>query len=380
MDLIISTLGSSLWSILSYIVPFVGVLTVIVFFHELGHFLVARWCGVRVEAFSVGFGHEIIGWTDKHQTRWKIGWLPLGGYVKFEGDANAASLPSAEARSEHAQASPGDFHGKAVWQRALVVVAGPAANFILSIVIFAASFAIVGIPISEPLVDQVMPGSPAAVAGFKPGDLIVSIDGRKIRSFTEVQDIIRGSAGVPVDITVKRDGKSLPLKVTPSRVEVDNLLGGKTPIGRLGVSRNEAADFHYVRQSPIEAASMAVTKTADVSMQLLGYVRGILMGRRSADQLSGPIGIARMTRVVAANSIAQLVQLVAMLSISIGLINLFPIPMLDGGHLLYYAIEAVRGKPLGQAAQEMGFKVGLFLVLALMLVTTFHDLSQISPF
>lgn len=380
MDLVLGTLGSSLWSSLSYVIPFVGVLTVIVFFHELGHFLVARWCGVRVEAFSVGFGREILGWTDKHETRWKIGWLPLGGYVKFEGDANAASLPSADARREHADTSPGDFHGKTVWQRALVVVAGPAANFILSIVIFAASFAIVGIPISEPRVDQVMPGSPAAEAGFKPGDIILAIDGREIRSFTEVQDIIRGSAGVPVDITVKRDGQPLPLKVTPTRIEVDNLLGGKTPIGRLGVSRNEVTDFRYERQSPVEAVSMAVTKTADVSLQLLGYIRGIVMGRQSADQLAGPIGIARMTKVVAANSFAQLVQLVAMLSISIGLINLFPIPMLDGGHLLYYAIEAVRGKPLGQAAQEMGFKVGLFLVLALMLVTTFHDLSQISPF
>ena len=380
MDLVLATLGSSLWSTLSYIVPFVGVLTVIVFFHELGHFAVARWCGVRVEAFSVGFGREIIGWNDKHETRWKIGWLPLGGYVKFEGDANAASLPSAEARSEHAEASPGDFHGKAVWKRALVVVAGPAANFILSIVIFAASFAIVGIPISEPKIDQVEAGSAAAKAGFKPGDVIVAIDGRKIRSFAEVQDIIVGKAGVTVDITVKRDGQTLPLKATPTSTDVTNILGEKTPIGRLGVSRNETADFHYERQSPIQAVNLAVTKTADVSMQLLGYIRGIVMGRQSANQLAGPIGIARMTQAVAANSFAQLVQLVAMLSISIGLINLFPIPMLDGGHLLYYAIEAVRGKPLGQAAQEMGFKVGLFLVLALMLVTTFHDLSQISPF
>ncbi len=380
MDLVLGTLGTSIWSFLSYVVPFVVVLTVIVFFHELGHFLVARWCRVGIEAFSVGFGREIVGWTDRHGTRWKIGWLPLGGYVKFEGDSNAASLPSAEARHEHAVASPGDFHGKPVWQRALVVVAGPVANFILAIVIFAAAYAIVGVPISEPKIDQIMPGSAAADAGFKQGDVILAIDGRKIRSFAEVQKVISESAGVKLAITVEREGQNVPLTVTPKRVEVNDGLGGKIAIGRLGVSRADATPPHYERQSPVQAVGMAFAETRDVSSRLLGYIRGIIMGRQSADQLSGPIGIARMTKQVAAVSFDGLVQLVAVLSISIGLINLFPIPMLDGGHLVYYAIEVVRGKPLGQAAQEMGFKLGLFLVLALMLVATFNDLSRLKLF
>ncbi len=380
MHLVLATLGSSLWTPLSYVIPFVLVLTVIVFFHELGHFLVARWCGVAIEAFSIGFGREIFGWTDRHGTRWKIAWLPLGGYVKFEGDANAASLPSAEARREHASASPGDFHGKPVWQRALVVVAGPVANFILAIVIFSAAYAIVGVPISEPKIDQVMPDSAAQEAGFLHSDVIKSIDGKKIRSFNEVQKVISESAGVKLSVTVERDGKMVPLFVTPKRIEVDDGLGGKIAIGRLGVSRTDVVAPHYERQSPVEAVSLAVGETRDVSARLLSYIRGIIMGRQSADQLSGPIGIARMTRQVAAVSFDGLVQLVAVLSISIGLINLFPIPMLDGGHLVYYAIEVVRGKPLGQAAQEMGFKLGLFLVLALMLVATFNDLSRLKLF
>jgi len=380
MHLVLATLGTSLGTFLSYVIPFVLVLTVIVFFHELGHFLVARWCGVTIEAFSIGFGREIFGWTDRYGTRWKIAWLPLGGYVKFEGDANAASLPSSEARRDHASTSPGDFHGKPVWQRALVVVAGPVANFILAIVIFSAAYAIVGVPISEPKIDQVMPNSAAQEAGFKHGDVIKAIDGEKIRSFNEVQKIIAESAGVKLKVTVERDGQMVPLDVTPRRVEVDDGLGGKIAIGRLGVSRTDAVAPHYERQSPVQAVVLAVSETRDVSARLLGYIRGIVMGRQSTDQLSGPIGIARMTRQVAAVSFDGLVQLVAVLSISIGLINLFPIPMLDGGHLVYYAIEVVRGKPLGQAAQEMGFKLGLFLVLALMLVATFNDLSRLKLF
>jgi regulator of sigma E protease len=379
MDLVLGALGTSVGSFLSYVVPFLVVLTIIVFFHELGHFLVARWCRVGVEVFSVGFGREVVGWTDRKGTRWKIGWLPLGGYVKFEGDANAASLPSAD-RREHAKASPGDFHGKPVWQRAMVVAAGPAANFILSVVIFAAAFATAGVPVNEPRVDQVMSGSAAEQAGFQPGDVIVSIDGRKIASFTEVQKIVSDSAGVALSVAVERGGSQVVLQVTPTVAEVPDGLGGTLRIGRLGISRTDTSDFRYERKAPLEALGLALIETRDVSARLLSYIRGIVMGRHSADQLAGPIGIARITKEVAAVSFSGLVQLVAVLSISIGLINLFPIPMLDGGHLLYYAIEVVRGKPLGQEAQEMGFKLGLFLVLALMLVATFNDLSRFNLF
>lgn len=373
---ILDTALAPILSFMSYALPFLAVLTVIIFIHELGHFLVARWCGVNVDTFSVGFGRELVGWTDRRGTRWKIGWLPLGGYVKFQGDANAASLQDAG----QAPGRPGDFHGASVGRRAAIVAAGPAANFLLAIAIFTASFTLIGVPVSMPVIDEVRSGSAAEAAGLRPGDVIRRIDGRDIVSFTDIQRLVADRAGQELTIVIERNGQRLEVKATPQITEVPDGTGGTIRMGLLGISRNIAEDLRYEKKDPGEAAVLAVQETWFVIERSLAYVKGVLLGRESADQLAGPLRIAQVSGQAAAISLAALFHLGAVLSVSIGLINLFPIPMLDGGHLLYYAIEVVRGRPLGQNAQELGFKVGLALVLMLMLVATWNDLLRLNLF
>jgi len=361
---------------LSYGLPFLAVLTLIVFIHELGHFLVARWCGVNVETFSVGFGRAIAGWFDRKGTYWKIGWIPLGGYVKFQGDANAASLPADSA----APGKPGDFHTTSVARRAAIVVAGPLANFLLAIAIFAASFAIVGMPISPPVVEEVRAGSAAEAVGILPGDRVTSIDGNEIVSFTEIQRRVADRAGQELAITIERDGREIAMRVTPQMTEIPDSLGGTMRVGLLGISKDVSEDLVYERKNPIEAIGLGVSETYFVIERTLAYVKGMILGQVSPDQLAGPLGIAQISGQAASISLAALFHLAAVLSVSIGLINLFPIPMLDGGHLVFYAVEAVRGKPLAQNVQELGFKVGLGLVLMLMLMATWNDITRLSLF
>jgi regulator of sigma E protease len=361
---------------LSYGLPFLAVLTLIVFIHELGHFLVARWCGVNVETFSVGFGHAITGWFDRKGTHWKIGWIPLGGYVKFQGDANAASLPA----DSEGSSKPGDFHTTSVARRAAIVVAGPMANFLLAIAIFAATFAIVGVPISPPVVEEVRAGSAAEAAGIQPGDRVTNIDGNEITSFTEIQRRVADRAGQELAITIERDGREIAFRVTPLMTEVPDSLGGTIRVGLLGISKNVSEDLVYERKNPIEAIGLGISETYFVIERTLSYVKGMILGQVSPDQLAGPLGIAQISGQAASISLAALFHLAAVLSVSIGLINLFPIPMLDGGHLVFYAVEAVRGKPLAQNVQELGFKVGLGLVLMLMLMATWNDIARLSLF
>ncbi len=378
MEFLTSAFGQ-LIAFLSYIVPFLGLLTVIVFIHELGHFLVGRYFKVGIETFSIGFGKEITGWYDRYGTRWRLAWLPLGGYVKFEGDANAASMPDID-EIEAAKDNPRSFHGKPLYQRAAIVAAGPIANFILAIFIYTMMFSIAGVPVSAPVIDVVKQDSAAEQAGLKAGDRIVEIDGSKINSFTQIQRLVSTRPGEEFTIVIKRNEELIPLKITPRLVEVDDGSGGKMKIGLLGIQRNISGDLVFEKKTPGEAVSLAVKETWFVISQSLGYVKNMIIGKQSTDQLAGPIRIAQVTGQVAAVSLAALVQLGAVLSISIGLINLFPIPILDGGHLLYYAIEAVRGKPLGKNAQEMGFKMGFALVITLMLVATWNDLSRLNLF
>ncbi len=381
MDLILAIV-ESVQSFLSYAVPFLFVLTVIVFFHELGHFAVARWCGVSVETFSIGFGPEIWGFVDKKNTRWKLSWIPLGGYVKFSGDDNEASIPDRKKlESMSPEEREGNFHAKKLWQRAAVVAAGPIANFILAIVIFAFIYAVVGRQIIAPRVDDVQANSAAAEAGFKVDDVIIAIGSKKIESFSDMQRIISTSADKELEITINRDGSLMTLAATPRRKEITDRFGNVYRIGLLGISRNAAKDeVRFERADPLTAIRMGTEETWFMIVRTMEYLGDIIAGREEADQLGGPLRIAQVSGQVATIGFIALLNLAALLSVNIGLINLFPVPMLDGGHLMYYGIEALRGKPLSERVQDFGFKIGMALVLMLMVFATWNDLVNFSVF
>jgi regulator of sigma E protease len=366
--------------VVAYVIPFLFVLSLVVFFHELGHFLVARWCGVRVLVFSIGFGPEIVGFNDRHGTRWKISAIPLGGFVKFFGDENAASVPdSARLAVMDADERAHSFMFQPVAKRAAIVVAGPLANFLLAIVIFAGVFMLYGKQTMSARVDSVQADSAAAEAGFKAGDLVVAINGRPIENFTEMQRIVGANAGEPLAITVDREGNQLVLKATPALKEVKDNFGNVQRVGILGISRSMAPeDLKLHPVAPPQAVVLAVQETWSVIERTLGYIGGVIAGREAANQLGGPIRIAQMSGQVASFGFVPLIQLAAVLSVSIGLLNLFPIPLLDGGHLLFYLIEGVRGRPLSERAQEMGFRIGLAIVLMLMIFATFNDIVHLA--
>ena len=373
----LQALGSD---VVRYLVPFVFVLSVVVFFHELGHFLVARLCGVRILAFSIGFGPEIAGFHDRHGTRWKIAAIPLGGYVKFFGDESAASTPD-KARISNMDAAERaeSFIFQPVAKRAAIVVAGPLANFLLAIVIFSGIFMLFGMQTMSPRVDEVQPNSPAATAGFQAGDLVLSIDGQKIDSFADMQRIVSDSAGDRLDIKVERNGKEVDLKATPELREEKDLFGNVHRIGLLGIRRSPApGDVKYQPVSPPRAVWLGMQETWFVVDKTLNYIGKVIIGRESANQLGGPIRIAQMSGQVASIGLAALIHMAAVLSVSIGLLNLFPIPLLDGGHLLFYSIEAMRGRPLSERAQEVGFRIGFAIVLMLMIFATFNDIVHLA--
>ncbi|WP_150524867.1 RIP metalloprotease RseP [Roseibium sediminis] len=366
--------------VIGYIIPFLFVLTIVVFFHELGHFLVARWCKVKVDAFSVGFGKELIGFTDRHGTRWKLSLIPLGGYVKFAGDENAASVPDRERilqMSEEERSTA--FIAKPVWQRAAVVAAGPFANFLLSIVIFAMIFLSFGKMVTLPVVDSVRAGSAAEVAGLQTGDRILAVDGVSVETFNQLQRIVSASAGVPLVLDVERGEHLLNMTVTPELREITDNFGNKQRVGLLGVTRSIEQDTLINKNfGPVEAVTEGVNETVFIAERTLSYLWGVISGREAADQLGGPIRVAQVSGQVATQGIVPLLSLAAVLSISIGLLNLMPVPMLDGGHLVYYAAEAVRGKPLSERVQDMGFRIGLGLVLLLMVFATWNDVLHLS--
>jgi len=366
--------------VVAYIIPFLFVLSLVVFFHELGHFLVARWCGVRVLVFSIGFGPEIVGFNDRHGTRWKISAIPLGGFVKFFGDENAASVPdSARLAVMDADERAHSFMFQPVAKRAAIVIAGPLANFLLAIVIFAGVFMLYGKQTMSARVDSVQADSAAAEAGFKAGDVVVAINGRPIENFTEMQRIVGSSAGEMLAVTVDRDGSQLVLNAKPALKEVKDNFGNVQRVGILGISRSMAPeDLKLHPVAPPQAVVLAVQETWSVIERTLGYIGGVIAGREAANQLGGPIRIAQMSGQVASFGFVPLIQLAAVLSVSIGLLNLFPIPLLDGGHLLFYLIEGVRGRPLSERAQEVGFRIGLAIVLMLMIFATFNDIVHLA--
>jgi len=373
----LSALGGGL---VGYVVPFLFVLTIVVFFHELGHFLMARWCGIKVLVFSIGFGPEIAGFYDRYGTRWKISAIPLGGYVKFFGDENAASVPDQAASATMTEAEKKDsFQFQPVGSRALVVAAGPVANFLLAIAIFAGIFMTVGKQTTSARVDTVQPGSAAQTAGFKPGDLVLTINGEKIESFSDMQRIVSISAGAPLTIEVERDNAQVTLKAVPQLKELKDNFGNVHRLGVLGISRSMApGDIKTEKAPPLRAIVMGAQETWFVVDRTLSYITGVFAGREAADQLGGPIRIAQVSGQVATAGFAPLIHLTAVLSVSIGLLNLFPIPLLDGGHLLFYAIETIRGRPLSERAQELGFRIGLAIVLMLMIFATFNDILHLA--
>ena len=366
--------------VLGYLIPFLFVLTVVVFFHELGHFLVARWCGVRVLVFSIGFGPELFGFHDRHNTRWKLCAIPLGGYVKFFGDDNAASVPdqaAIAAMSEDERRH--SFIHQPVGRRAAIVVAGPAANFVLAIAIFAALFMVFGKPSTSPRVDAIQPGSAAEAAGFKPGDLVLSINGRPVESFPDMQQIVSTSAGEALTFEVDRGGSRVTLKAVPALKESKDRFGNVHRIGVLGITRSPSPDdTNFQPVGPFKAIELGAQRTWFVVERTLSYIGGVISGREAADQLGGPIRIAQVSGQVASEGLPSLFSLTAVLSVSIGLLNLFPVPLLDGGHLLFYGIEAVRGKPLSERAQEVGFRIGLAIVVMLMIFATYNDILHLA--
>jgi regulator of sigma E protease len=363
-----------------YIAPFMFVIIIVVFFHELGHFLVARLCGIKVMAFSFGFGPEIVGFNDRYGTRWKISAVPLGGFVKFYGDDNAASAPDHRAMAEMSEAEKKDsFVFQPVASRLAVVAAGPLANFVLAIVIFASIFMIIGKQTTSARVDTVVPASAAAAAGFKPGDLVTAIDGEKIESFADMQRIVSVSAGEPMTIEVERANALVTLKATPQLKEIKDHFGNVHRLGVLGISRSMApGDIKTQKMGPVDAVVEGAKETWFIVDRTFGFIGGVFTGREDAKELGGPIRIAQVSGQVATAGLVPLIHLVGVLSVSIGLLNLFPIPLLDGGHLLFYGIEAVRGRPLSERAQEMGFRIGLALVLMLMIFATFNDILHLA--
>lgn len=365
--------------LLGYLLPFLFVLTLVVFVHELGHFLVGRWCGVDVKTFSIGFGRELFGFNDRHGTRWRFAVIPLGGYVKFSGDADATSSTTSDSlatmsREEHERSFP----AQSIGERAVIVAAGPIANFLLAILIFGGTAYFLGKPVLAPRVDAVTVGGAAARAGLQSGDLIQLVDGREVKSFADLQRAISIRPGETFPITVERGGTAVVLSVTPDLVETSSPLG-KQRLGIIGVQASaKPEDWTTQHFSLGQSVMLGLSETWFVVERTYDYIAKLIKGKESTDQLSGPIRIAQVSGMVASSGgLLALINLAALLSVSIGLMNLFPVPMLDGGHLLFYAIEAVRGKPLSERAQELGFRVGLGLVLMLMLFVTWNDLVHV---
>ncbi|MSO68884.1 MAG: RIP metalloprotease RseP [Alphaproteobacteria bacterium] len=364
---------SSIWG---YAWPFLATITVIVFVHELGHYLVARANGVRIEVFSIGFGPELFGFRDSHGTRWKLSLLPLGGYVKFFGDANVASgakdpatfVPIEEDRRV-------SFYHKRVGQRAAVVVGGPLGNFVFAIIVFAFLFGFVGERYTAPDIVDVLPGGAAESAGIKPGDRLIAIQGQPVERFEDLQSVVETNPGTPLSIVVRRGEAEIALTAIPELTQVTDGFGGTRQIGRLGVKGGQVA-FREVGTG--EAMWGAVRETFTIAISTLKAVGQMISGSRSTEELGGPIQIGRMSGEIAKDgAFFSLIYFMAILSINLGLINLFPVPMLDGGHLIFYVWEAIAGRPLKPRVQEIGMRVGFVLVIALMVWVTSKDLIRL---
>ncbi|MEO8813399.1 MAG: M50 family metallopeptidase, partial [Caulobacteraceae bacterium] len=381
--------------------PFLLVVTVIVTIHELGHFLTAKAFGVAIDRFSIGFGRPIAMRRDRSGVEWRIGWLPLGGYVKFAGDGNAAGVPdgtdlaAARARivaQEGAGAEAKYMPFKPLWQRALIVAAGPGANFVLAAALFSFFFGAFGEPVTSTRVDEVVPGGAAAAAGFQAGDTVLTADGRPMASFQDLQYYVQYRAGTPIDFGVRRGGTVLHMTARPTLARESSPFGGRQDVGRLGLA---ARGGELRRFGPLQAVRAGVSKTWEVTATTVFYLGRIVTGKVGADQLHSFVGIAHASGSMTKDAVAAahdariswlvaaayfLIQLAALMSVSVGILNLLPIPVLDGGHLLFYAYESIARRPVGARAQAAGYRVGLALLVGLMLFATWNDLQQLRVF
>jgi len=364
------------------VLAFLAVLGPLVFIHELGHYLVGRWFGVKAETFSIGFGREIFGWADKRGTRWKVGWLPLGGYVKFAGDMNPASTPSDEWLKLPAEERNQTFQAKPVWQRFLIVAAGPATNFIFAILGFMAIFAFIGYPTGTATVAQVTPNSAAERAGIAPGDTIVEVNGNSIETFVDLQSYVRLRPAEQMNVVLERDGARRSVALTSDEREISDEFGNKARIGQLGIAGAQALGDGAGREHlPVhQLAGAAVETTWDTVESMVVALGQVITGSRAVQELGGPLKIAEVSGQQASLGWLPFFWLMIVVSINLGFINLLPIPLLDGGHLLFYMIEGVRRKPLRPEAQEWAFRTGLAVLLALMVFVTFNDLASFGLF
>jgi regulator of sigma E protease len=355
-------------------IVFVLVIGLLVFVHEYGHYGMGRLFGIKVDTFAVGFGKEVFGWTDKNGTRWKLGWIPMGGYAKFAGDMNAASQPDPNLAPATEAERAELFQFRPIWQKALVVAAGPGINFLFAILIFTIFFMTYGHQITPPVAGAVVPGTPAAEAGLKDGDRFLSLDGQNVERFEDVMRIIAINPGVPVDVTVDRGGQILDISVTPKIVGEVDRFGNEYTRGMLGVASSERV---VVMHGPVDAVRWALVETWGTVRMMWDTLVQIVTGRRAVEELGGPLKIAQFSGQSASLGLPALVSFIALISINLGFINLLPIPMLDGGHLFLYALEGVRRRPLHPKVQEWAFMSGFALLMSLMLFLTWNDLQSI---
>jgi regulator of sigma E protease len=364
---------------IGYILPFLVVFTILVFVHEFGHYWVAKKFGVTIETFSIGFGPEIFGWTDKAGTRWKISIIPFGGYVKYLGDADASSRPDNETIEKLTQEEKSKtMHSKPPFQRLLIAAAGPIANYILAVVVFFLLFATIGQRYVPAKISQFTEQSAAQEAGLQVGDIIKSINGNPIKTFLDIEKFVKGNSNVPLNMLIDRSGQEMSLTVAPKETEEESSQGEKKKVGRLGIVRSP--EINYIQHNVLTAFVASITETLSFSCEMLSSIGQMIMGKKSADDLGGVIRIGNMMGQASQMGLPTLIWIMAIFSINLGLFNLFPIPALDGGHILFYAVEMVRGKPIPSQIQERAFMVGLFIILSLMIYVNANDLVHFKVF
>ena len=368
---------------LNSILPFIVLILVVVFIHEYGHYYFAKKYGVKVTDFSIGFGKELFGWNDKLGTRWKICWIPLGGYVKFFGDRNVFSQSDQEEiiKKYSEEERKKLFILKPLYQRSLIVAAGPIANFILAIVIFLFIYMFVGKDFTPAVINEVQKDSPAEVAGLMKNDVILEIDGTEVKSILDISKLITLSTSDFIDFKVSRYDQDVLLKVKPNIVETEDNLGNKINKRMIGIMLGPYNNkINHVKLGPAKALYYSLNEVYFVTISSLKYLGSILTGSGDSSQLGGPIRIAKITGQVAEFGIVPFLSIMAYISISLGLINLFPIPLLDGGHLMFYGFEKILGRPLSQKTQEGFFRIGMFLLLFIMFFATYNDLKDLGLF